>query len=134
GQRCAGADTALVAVLGQWLSGARIKPELDQLQAVALIRFQQLTAPLCAKAVEDTAFYRYGRLLSRNDVGFDPRHFASSIAVFHRNMQFRESQIHYAMLATATHDDKRAEDVRARLESLREIAGHSVRALERWLG
>ncbi len=85
-----GADTSLIAVLGQWLTGAHIKPELDQLQAVALIRFQQLTAPLCAKAVEDTAFYRYGRLLSRNDVGFDPRHFASSIADFHRSMQCRE--------------------------------------------
>ena len=134
GQRCARADTGLVAVLGQWLSGARIKPELDQLQAVALIRFQQLTAPLCAKAVEDTAFYRYGRLLSRNDVGFDPRHFASSIAVFHRNMQCRESQIPYAMLTTATHDHKRGEDVRARLAVLSEIPGHWVRALERWLG
>ena len=45
-------------------------------QALALVRFQQLTAPLCAKAVEDTAFYRYGRLISRNDVGFDARRFS----------------------------------------------------------
>jgi (1->4)-alpha-D-glucan 1-alpha-D-glucosylmutase len=134
GQSCAREDTALVAVLGHWLSGARIKPQLNQLQAVALIRFQQLTAPLCAKAVEDTAFYRYGRLLSRNDVGFDPRHFASSIAVFHRNMHCRQNQIPHAMLATATHDHKRGEDVRARLAVLSEIPGHWVRAMERWLG
>jgi (1->4)-alpha-D-glucan 1-alpha-D-glucosylmutase len=132
-QSCVRADTALVAVLGQWLSGARIRPELDQLQAVALIRFQQLSTPLCAKAVEDTAFYRYGRLLSRNDVGFDPRHFASSITSFHRKMQCRESLIPHAMLATATHDHKRGEDVRARLAVLSEIPGHWTEALERWL-
>jgi (1->4)-alpha-D-glucan 1-alpha-D-glucosylmutase len=133
GQGCARGDTALVAVLGRWLSGARIKPELDQLQAVALIRFQQLSAPLCAKAVEDTAFYRYGRLLSRNDVGFDPRHFASSITNFHRKMRCRQSLIPHAMLATATHDHKRGEDVRARLAVLSEIPGHWTQALERWL-
>jgi (1->4)-alpha-D-glucan 1-alpha-D-glucosylmutase len=133
GQSAARADAALVAVLGRWLSGARIQPELDPLQAIALTRFQQLSAPLCAKAVEDTAFYRYGRLLSRNDVGFDPRHFASSIANFHRKMQCRESQLPHAMLATATHDHKRGEDVRARLAVLSEIPGHWTRALERWL-
>jgi (1->4)-alpha-D-glucan 1-alpha-D-glucosylmutase len=133
GQGCARGDAALVAVLGRWLSGARIKPELDQLQAVALIQFQQLSPPLCAKAVEDTAFYRYGRLLSRNDVGFDPRHFASSITNFHRKMQGRQRLIPHAMLATATHDHKRGEDVRARLAVLSEIPGHWTRAVERWL-
>jgi (1->4)-alpha-D-glucan 1-alpha-D-glucosylmutase len=133
GQSRARADTSLVAVLGQWLSGARIKPELDQLQAVALTRFEQLSAPLCAKAVEDTAFYRYGRLLSRNDVGFDPRYFASSITNFHRKMQCRASLFPHAMLATATHDHKRGEDVRARLAVLSEIPEHWTRALERWL-
>ena len=97
------------------------------------MRFQQLSAPLCAKAVEDTAFYRYGRLLSRNDVGFDPRHFASTIANFHRKMQCRASLIPHAMLATATHDHKRGEDVRARLAVLSEIPGHWTRALKRWL-
>jgi (1->4)-alpha-D-glucan 1-alpha-D-glucosylmutase len=133
GQSCARSDTPLVTMLGQWLSGARIKPELDQLQAVALTRFEQLSAPLCAKAVEDTAFYRYGRLLSRNDVGFDPRNFASSITSFHRKMECRASLIPHAMLATATHDHKRGEDVRARLAVLSEIPGHWTRALERWL-
>jgi (1->4)-alpha-D-glucan 1-alpha-D-glucosylmutase len=132
-QRCARADASLVAVLGQWLSGASIKPELDRLHAVALNRFQQLSAPLFAKAVEDTAFYRYGRLLSRNDVGFDPRHFASSVANFHRKMQCRQRQIPNAMLATATHDHKRGEDARARLAVLSEIPGHWQQALERWL-
>jgi (1->4)-alpha-D-glucan 1-alpha-D-glucosylmutase len=133
GQTCDRAEASLVAVLGQWLSGARIKPELDHLQAVALIRFQQLSAPLYAKAVEDTAFYRYGRLLSRSDVGFDPRHFASSVTDFHRKMQYRASKMPCAMLATATHDHKRGEDVRARLAVLSEIPGHWTRTLQRWL-
>jgi (1->4)-alpha-D-glucan 1-alpha-D-glucosylmutase len=132
-QSCARVDASLIAVLGQWLSGARIKPELDSLQSVVLLRFQQLSAPLCAKAVEDTAFYRYGRLLSRNDVGFDPRYFASTITNFHRKMECRASLIPHAMLATATHDHKRGEDVRARLAVLSEIPGHWTRALERWL-
>jgi len=133
GQSCASTDTSLVIVLGQWLSGGRIKPELDQLQAVALTRFEQLSASLCAKAVEDTAFYRYGRLLSRNDVGFDPRHFASTITNFHRRMQYRASLIPHTMLATATHDHKRGEDVRARLAVLSEIPERWTRVLERWL-
>jgi len=127
------ADASLIAVLGRWLSGTRIKPELDSLQSVALIRFQQLTAPLCAKAVEDTAFYRYGRLLSRNDVGFDPRYFALTTVNFHRKMQYRASLIPNGMLTTATHDHKRGEDVRARLAVLSEIPGDWMRTLERWL-
>jgi malto-oligosyltrehalose synthase len=130
---CAPDKARLVNTLGNWLSGPRIKPELDQLQAVALARFQQLSAPLCAKAVEDTAFYRYGRLISRNDVGFDARCFGYSTGEFHRKIQARERQFPHAMLATATHDHKRGEDVRTRLAVLSEIPEHWARALERWL-
>jgi len=133
-QTCADSDAGLVATLGNWLSGLRIKPELDQLQAIALARFQQLSAPLCAKAVEDTAFYRYGRLISRNDVGFDPRRFAYATAEFHQKFQARARQFPHAMLTTATHDHKRGEDVRTRLAVLSEIPEHWTRALERWLG
>lgn len=84
-------------------------------------RFQQLSAPLAAKAVEDTAFYRYGRLLSRNDVGFDAARFSVSVSEFHESMQRRRAAFPNAMLATATHDHKRGEDVRARLAVLSEI-------------
>src|SRR5213079_2278587 len=63
----------------------------------------------------------------------DPRHFASSIAVFHRNMQRRESQIPYAMLATATHDHKRGEDVRARLAVVSEKADEWAKLLPAWI-
>jgi (1->4)-alpha-D-glucan 1-alpha-D-glucosylmutase len=131
---CAPGDGDLVTTLGKWLSGRRIRPELDQLQAVALARFQQLSAPLCAKAVEDTALYRYGRLISRNDVGFNPRRFAYSTAEFHRMMEVRKSQFPRTMLATATHDHKRGEDVRARLAVLSEIPEIWTQTLERWLG
>lgn len=86
-------------------------------------RFEQLAAPLAAKAVEDTAFYRYGRLLSRTDVGFDPARFAQSPAAFLDRIAGRERDFPHAMLATATHDHKRGEDVRARLAVLSEVPG-----------
>jgi (1->4)-alpha-D-glucan 1-alpha-D-glucosylmutase len=89
---------------------------------VAVKRFNQLTAPVAAKAVEDTAFYRYGRLLSRNDVGFQPAEFACDIDGFHAAMQRRAEAWPRAMLTTATHDHKRGEDNRARLAVISELA------------
>ncbi|MGB6535513.1 MAG: malto-oligosyltrehalose synthase, partial [Xanthobacteraceae bacterium] len=130
---CLPGDRWLVELLGNWLIGRPIRPAADSLQTIALTRFQQLSAPLSAKAVEDTAFYRYGRLLSRNDVGFDPSRFASSAEEFHARMQARGSTFPRALLATATHDHKRGEDVRARLAVLSEIADEWSAALRRWL-
>src|SRR6202008_1020937 len=83
--------------------------------------FQQLSAPVAAKAVEDTAFYRYGRLLSRNDVGFDAARLGSTIDEFHQASAKRLATFPDAMLATATHDHKRGEDLRARLAVISEI-------------
>jgi malto-oligosyltrehalose synthase len=85
-------------------------------------RFEQLSATLTAKAVEDTAFYRYGRLLSRNEVGSDPGDFALSPDRFHASAAARRAAFPAAMLATATHDTKRGEDHRARLAVLSELA------------
>jgi (1->4)-alpha-D-glucan 1-alpha-D-glucosylmutase len=133
GQTCLPADRPILATLHEWLSGKRIHPSVDTLQNMALARFQQLSAPLCAKAVEDTAFYRYGRLLSRNDVGFDARTFACSIEEFHHRMVARSAEFPHAMLATATHDHKRGEDVRARLAVLSEIPEEWAKAVERWI-
>jgi len=104
----------------------------DQVQD--LPRFQQLSAPIAAKAVEDTAFYRYGRLLSRNDVGFDASRFASSAAEFHGRMAERQRVLPHALLATATHDHKRGEDVRARLAVLSELPDEWSDRLTRWIG
>ena len=99
----------------------------------AVARFQQLSAPVAAKAVEDTGFYRYGRLLSRNDVGFDVETFASDAAAFHARIAARASRHPQALLATATHDHKRGEDTRARLAVLSEIAGDWAALQARWV-
>ena len=130
---CLPSDRWLVELLSRWLLGQRIRVDAGELQAVALTRFQQLSAPLSAKAVEDTAFYRYGRLLSRNDVGFDSSRFGCTTEEFHRRMQSRRANIPDAMLATATHDHKRGEDTRARLAVLSEIADEWRYTLERWI-
>lgn len=131
---CLAADRWLVDLLGAWLGGTPIRKDNDPLQNVALVKFQQLSAPLCAKAVEDTAFYRYGRLLSRNDVGFDIRRFAASPAEFHDAMRRRAAQYPHSLLATATHDHKRGEDVRSRLAVLSEYAEEWAGASARWVG
>lgn len=99
-----------------WLAGEG--PGKPVLRAEAVRRFQQLSAPIAAKSLEDTAFYRYGRLLSRNDVGFDAARMSLAPADFHQRMQDRASHWPRAMLTTATHDHKRGEDTRARLAVL----------------
>jgi (1->4)-alpha-D-glucan 1-alpha-D-glucosylmutase len=99
----------------------------------AVTRFQQLSAPIAAKSVEDTAFYRYGRLLSRNDVGFDVERFGDTAADFHARMQRRQAAQPHGLLATATHDHKRGEDVRARLAVLSEAPADWSRRLARWI-
>jgi (1->4)-alpha-D-glucan 1-alpha-D-glucosylmutase len=98
----------------------------------AVRRLNQLTAPVTAKAVEDTAFYRYGRLLSRNDVGFQPALLAMPVADFHHAVTRRAAIHPHAMLTTASHDHKRGEDVRARLAVLSELPGEWRRTVESW--
>jgi malto-oligosyltrehalose synthase len=96
------------------------------------MRFQQLTSPVAAKGVEDTAFYRSMRLVALNEVGGDPGTFGTSVAEFHEQNATRAAERPHAMLATATHDAKRGEDVRARLAVLSEIPETWRRALARW--
>ncbi len=96
------------------------------------MKFQQYTSPVTAKAVEDTAFYRYVRLASLNEVGGDPKRFGLSPAAFHRQNAERAANFPHGMLATATHDHKRGEDVRTRLDALSELPGLWSRALGRW--
>ncbi|WP_322104625.1 malto-oligosyltrehalose synthase [Paraburkholderia sp. J41] len=101
-------------------------------QRTALALFSQLTAPLAAKATEDTACYRYGRLLSRNEVGADPDDFSRTAEQFHAANKLRRQRSPYGLLTTATHDHKRGEDVRARLAVLSEIAGDWSNTLRAW--
>jgi (1->4)-alpha-D-glucan 1-alpha-D-glucosylmutase len=84
-------------------------------------RFQQLTGPVTAKGVEDTAFYRYLRMLSLNEVGGAPDRFGTPTAEFHRLNAERLAHWPYGLSATSTHDTKRSEDVRARINVLSEI-------------
>ena len=84
-------------------------------------RFQQVTSPIMAKAVEDTAFYIFNRLISLNEVGGDPEAFGTSLAAFHHQNMQRQTHWPYSLLSTSTHDTKRSEDVRARINVLSEI-------------
>lgn len=96
------------------------------------LRFQQLTSPVMAKAVEDTAFYRYMPLLSANEVGGDPASPATQPEEFHAWCE-RAQQYHpYGLLATSTHDTKRSEDVRARLSVLTEIPDEWAETVQHW--
>jgi (1->4)-alpha-D-glucan 1-alpha-D-glucosylmutase len=95
-------------------------------------RFQQLTSPVMAKGWEDTAFYRYFPLASLNEVGGDPADFGVSTADFHRQMSQRLERWPHSLSATATHDTKRSEDVRARLNVLSEFPDEWAAALHRW--
>jgi len=97
-------------------------------------RFEQLSATLTAKAVEDTSFYRYSRLLSRNEVGSDPGELALPVDRFHARAIGRREAFPAAMLATATHDTKRGEDHRARLAVLSELADEWRDIAVRWSG
>ena len=96
------------------------------------MKFQQYTGPVQAKGMEDTAFYRYGALLSLNEVGGDPAQFGRSVEEFHRANQERRRSWPLSMLATSTHDTKRGEDARARLNVLSEIAEEWRAGVFRW--
>jgi (1->4)-alpha-D-glucan 1-alpha-D-glucosylmutase len=96
------------------------------------LRFQQLSSPVMAKGVEDTAFYRYYPLASLNEVGGDPAHFGVSLTAFHRRNLIRREVWPNSMNASSTHDTKRGEDVRARINVLSETPGDWYRAIRRW--
>ena len=98
------------------------------------MKFQQFTAPVVAKGVEDTAFYRYHRLVSLNDVGGDPRAFGVSVARYHAAARTRTRQWPHNLLASSTHDSKRSEDVRARLNVLTEMPAAWKLMVRRWSG
>lgn len=97
-----------------------------------VLRFQQLTGPVTAKGIEDTAFYRDYPLLSLYDVGGDPEHVGTPLAEFHRRSRERCELWPHTMLASSTHDTKRSEDVRARINLLSECPAEWEQAIARW--
>ena len=95
-------------------------------------RFQQYTPPVMAKGLEDTAFYVYARLTSLNEVGGDPSRYGVSMAAFHKANEQRRNHWPLAMLATSTHDTKRSEDARARINVISEIPDLWRKRIFRW--
>ena len=110
--------------------------ELDNQQRAArqdyVMRSQQLTAPVMAKGLEDTAFYRYYPLTSLNEVGGSPDRFGIPLLTFNRRNAIRNRLWPHSMNATSTHDTKRSEDVRARINVLSEMPREWYRAIRRW--
>jgi (1->4)-alpha-D-glucan 1-alpha-D-glucosylmutase len=96
------------------------------------LRFQQLTGPVMAKAVEDTAFYRYVRLVCMNEVGGNPGAFATAPEAFHRGNFERVRAWPLSMTTTSTHDTKRGEDAAARIAVLSEMPARWRREVRRW--
>ena len=99
-----------------------------------VMRFQQFSGPVMAKGLEDTVFFRYCPLVSLNEVGGNPEQFGVSVPFFHTKNRIRQGSWPNALLATSTHDTKRSEDVRARLNVLSEIPIEWARALFQWRG
>jgi (1->4)-alpha-D-glucan 1-alpha-D-glucosylmutase len=97
-----------------------------------VMKFQQITGPVMAKGLEDTSFYIYNRLVSLNEVGGHPEHFGFSAEDFHARNRDRRRDWPFSLLATSTHDTKRSEDVRARINVLSEIPGEWRAAVSRW--
>lgn len=95
-------------------------------------RFQQLTGPIMAKALEDTLFYRENAFIALNEVGGDPGKSTGGPAAFHAAMQARVKALPHSLSATSTHDTKRGEDARARLYSLSEAPERWIAATQRW--
>ncbi|WP_445178182.1 malto-oligosyltrehalose synthase [Pseudomonas sp. McL0111] len=129
-------DWPVLDCLAGWLGGQpwRRKPRGRSRKILkhACVRFQQLTSPAAAKAVEDTALYRSAVLLSRNDVGYNTEQFSAPLSDFHAVNLQRLAQFPDNLLATATHDHKRGEDTRARLAVLSERSHWYAEQVELW--
>ena len=96
------------------------------------MKFQQITAPITAKGIEDTSLYRFNRLTSLNEVGGEPDAYGSTVRAFHVDSQHRARFWPHEMLGTSTHDTKRSEDARARISVLSEMTQVWRKTIERW--
>ncbi len=97
-----------------------------------VMRFQQITSPVTAKGIEDTAYYVYNRLVSLNEVGGTPERFGSPVDAFHGHNIDRLKSLPHTLNATSTHDTKRGEDVRARINVLSEMPAEWKKHIARW--
>jgi (1->4)-alpha-D-glucan 1-alpha-D-glucosylmutase len=123
--RSQAADTSIFDFVGEVLLTSIAEgqnPAYRNAVTTFAMKFQQITGPVMAKGLEDTAFYRYNRLVSLNDVGSDLHRFGTTTPEFHLANQERLHRWPHTMLATSTHDSKRSEDVRARINVLSEMS------------
>jgi (1->4)-alpha-D-glucan 1-alpha-D-glucosylmutase len=133
-QRASGVPPVIFDFLGRLLLHETMgrTPEECGARARFVGTFQQITSPVAAKGIEDTALYIYNRLLSLNEVGADPRTFGADPAAVHDWMARRRTDWPAALSTTSTHDTKRGEDVRARLNVLSELPGAWKSAVAKW--
>jgi (1->4)-alpha-D-glucan 1-alpha-D-glucosylmutase len=122
----------LDAELFEFMSGILTLAIRGELEGQFVRRFQQLSSAATAKGVEDTAFYCYNRFVALNEVGGNPARFGVSPAEFHARMAEVQERYPRTINATATHDSKRGEDVRARLAVISECPGAWTAAVTRW--
>jgi len=109
-----------------------ISEKKDKNRQNFVMKLQQFTGPVQAKGLEDTAFYRYNRLIALNEVGGQPQRFGLSVSGFHARNLKRQKIWPHTLTATATHDHKRGEDARARINILSEIPDDWRKAIRRW--
>ncbi|MFB3916320.1 MAG: malto-oligosyltrehalose synthase [Terriglobales bacterium] len=135
-RRNPGTSTALFDFLRDILllkpAGESIASDTYRKRLAFALKFQQLTGPVMAKGLEDTVCYVYNRLISVNEVGGSPREFGVSVEEFHRGNLERSDRWRYSMLATSTHDTKRSEDVRARINVISEMPRTWATQVSRW--
>ena len=132
-----GADEGIFDFLRDALTLDLLKAENAGTHSVPRVRrfalkVQQFTGPAMAKSLEDTAFYRYHRLLALNEVGGEPAAPAMPVETFHAMMRERIKETPHGLTSTATHDTKRGEDARARILALAEIPGEWAVHVGRW--
>jgi len=134
-EHCAEVDPDLFAFVGDLLllrAGDPRSGPLGPVEDDFALRFQQLSGAVMAKSVEDTTFYQFNRLVSLNEVGGDPGRFGTTVEEFHAANAWIADRWPPSMLATSTHDTKRSEDVRARINLLSEVPGEWAAAVTRW--
>lgn len=124
----------LDAALFDFVADLMLGKHTGRAESDFVMRLQQLTGAVEAKGVEDTAFYRFNRLVTLNEVGGDPAQFGLSLDDFHRAMEDAHRYWPASMLATSTHDTKRSEDVRARINLISEMPHAWAEAVRRWMG
>jgi (1->4)-alpha-D-glucan 1-alpha-D-glucosylmutase len=134
-KRSRAADTSIFEFLQGVLTTDIAQGRGEAYRAAVLscaMKFQQFSSPVMAKGLEDTTFYRHHRLASLNDVGGEPRRFGISVAAYHAATRARALRWPHNLLATSTHDSKRSEDVRARIDVLSEMPAVWKLMLKRW--